>query len=97
MRSQYYKLLYQMDGAFDMGEIKDISFSLSIDFDNLGGERKLDKIRRAGREDLVIAVSSNLNVDQTDLKEVPGHLFFFKNRIDPRDVIERLDRIGGGG
>lgn len=58
--------------------------------------KKLDKIRRAGREDLIIAVSSNLNVDRTDVKDVPGHLFFFKTRIDPRDVIQRLDRMGRG-
>lgn len=58
--------------------------------------KKLDKIRRAGRGDLVIAVSSNLNVDRADFKDVPGHVFFFKNRIDPRDVIQRLDRIGKG-
>lgn len=59
MRSQYYKLLYQMDGAFSLGEIRDICFSLSIDYDNLGGERKLDKIR-----ELILACSRQDKLDE---------------------------------
>ena len=51
--------------------------------------RKLDKLRR----DLVVAVSRDLNVSEEDFEDVPGPVFFFKNRIQPKDVIERLDAI----
>ena len=55
--------------------------------------RKLDKLRRADRRDLVIAVSRDLNVQEGDFKDIPGHVFFFKNRIQPKDVIDRLGQI----
>lgn len=55
--------------------------------------RKLQKLRRANRKDLVVAVSRDLNVEEDDFKDVPGHVFFFKNRIQPKDVIERLEQI----
>ena len=55
--------------------------------------RKLEKLHRANRKDLVVAVSRDLNVEEDDFKNVPGHVFFFKNRIQPKDVIERLDQI----
>lgn len=55
--------------------------------------RKLDKLRRANRRDLVVAVSRDLNVEEDDFKDVPGHVFFFKSRIQPKDVIDRLDAI----
>ncbi len=55
--------------------------------------RKLDKLRRASRRDLVVAVSRDLNVQEDDLEDIPGHVFFFKNRIQPKDVVERLDAI----
>lgn len=54
--------------------------------------RKLEKVRRARMNNLVIAVSEGLNVDEGDFRDVPGHVFFFKNRIDPGDVIERLEK-----
>ena len=56
--------------------------------------RKLYKLRKAQRHDLVVAVSEHLNVSEEDFSDVPGHVFFFKSRIHPKDVIERLDRIG---
>ena len=55
--------------------------------------RKLDKLRRAHRADLVVAVSRDLNVEEKDFEDVPGHVFFFKTRIQPQDVIQRLDQI----
>jgi uncharacterized protein len=55
--------------------------------------RKLEKLRKAQRHDLIIAVSSNLNVNEDDFKDVPGEVFFFKERIQPKDVIACLDRI----
>ena len=55
--------------------------------------RKLDKLRRANRKDLVVAVSRDLNVQEEDFEDVPGHVFFFKTRIQPQDVARRLDQI----
>lgn len=55
--------------------------------------RKLEKLRQAQRRDLIIAVSSNLNVSEDDFKDVPGEVFFFKERIQPKDVIACLERV----
>ena len=57
-------------------------------------EKKLMKLRRSGRQDMVIAVSANLNVSQDDFTDVPGRVFFFKNRINPKEVIVRLEQVG---
>ena len=57
-------------------------------------KKKLMKLRRSGREDMVIAVSANLNVSQDDFTDVPGRVFFFKNRINPKEVIVRLEQVG---
>jgi len=56
--------------------------------------RKLDKLRRAKRHDLIVAVSEHLNVSEEDFRDVPGYVFFFKSRINPKDVTERLEMIG---
>ena len=55
--------------------------------------RKLEKLRRAQRRDLIVAVSSNLNVSEDDFKDVPGGVFFFKNKVQPKEVISLLDQI----
>ena len=55
--------------------------------------RKLEKLRRAQRKDLLVAVSSNLNVSEDDFKNVPGGVFFFRNKVQPKDVIHLLDQI----
>ena len=55
--------------------------------------RKLDKLRQAQRRDLIVAVSSNLNVSKDDFTDVPGGVFFFKNKIQPKDVVHLLDQI----
>lgn len=56
-------------------------------------ERKLTKLRRAGLQNLVIAVSEDLNVSESDFKGVPGSIFFFKTVIDPKEVLSRLEQI----
>ncbi|MGE0823568.1 MAG: DUF790 family protein [Candidatus Binatia bacterium] len=56
--------------------------------------KKIMKLKRSGREDMVVAVSADLNVGEEDLREVPGSVFFFKNRINPKEVIARLDQVG---
>lgn len=57
-------------------------------------EKKFMKLRRSGRTDMVVAVSADLNVGEEDIKDVPGSVFFFKNRINPREVIARLEQVG---
>ena len=55
--------------------------------------RKLEKLRQAQRKDLLVAVSSNLNVSEDDFTDVPGGVFFFKNKVQPKDVVCLLDQI----
>ena len=57
-------------------------------------EKKIMKLKRSGREDMVVAVSADLNVGEEDFKDVPGSVFFFKNRINPKEVIIRLEQVG---
>jgi hypothetical protein len=57
-------------------------------------EKKIMKLRRSERADMVVAVSADLNVGEDDLKDVPGSVFFFKQRINPHEVIARLEQVG---
>ena len=57
-------------------------------------ERKLMKLKRSGRTDMVVAVSADLNVGEEDFKDVPGSVFFFKRRINPQEVLARLEQVG---
>lgn len=57
-------------------------------------ERKIMKLTRSGRTDMVVAVSADLNVGEDDFKDVPGSVFFFKKRINPQDVLMRLEQVG---
>ncbi|MCC7264899.1 MAG: DUF790 family protein [Candidatus Latescibacteria bacterium] len=54
--------------------------------------RKFEKLRQAQRRDLIVAVSRDLNVSDEDLAGVPGGVFFFKNRIDPGEVVAQLEQ-----
>lgn len=56
-------------------------------------KRKLSKLKRAGLENLIVAVSENLNASREDFEEVPGSVFFFKTSIDPKEVIRRLEEV----
>lgn len=56
--------------------------------------RKLMKLKRSGRTDMVVAVSADLNVGEEDFKDVPGSVFFFKRRINPQEVLARLEQVG---
>jgi uncharacterized protein len=55
--------------------------------------RKLDKLRRAGLPNLVIAVSATLKVSEDDFWDVPGSVFFFKTAINPQEVLKRLEEV----
>ncbi len=57
-------------------------------------ERKIMKLKRSGRTDMVVAVSADLNVGEDDFKDVSGSVFFFKKRINPKDVLMRLEQVG---
>lgn len=57
-------------------------------------EKKIMKLKRSGRSDMVVAVSADLNVGEEDFKGVPGRVFFFKKRINPQDVVARLELVG---
>ena len=57
-------------------------------------EKKIMKLRRSGRNDMVVAVSADLNVGEEDFKDVPGSVFFFKKRINPKEVVARLEEVG---
>lgn len=56
-------------------------------------QRKLDKIRRAGLDNLIIAVSATLNTTKEEWEDLPGSAFFFKTVINPKDVLARLEQI----
>jgi uncharacterized protein len=56
--------------------------------------KKIMKLKRSGRVDMVVAVSADLNVGEDDFKDVPGSVFFFKQRINPHEVIARLEQVG---
>ena len=43
---------------------------------------------------MVVAVSADLNVGEEDFKDVSGSVFFFKKRINPQEVIARLELVG---
>ena len=58
--------------------------------------RKLDKLRRAAMPNLIVAVSERLNVGADDFRDVPGPVLFFKGKLEPRavlDVLERLEQL----
>ena len=55
--------------------------------------RKLDKLRRAAMPDLIVAVSERLNVGADDFRDVPGPVLFFKGKLEPRTVLECLERL----
>ena len=55
--------------------------------------RKLEKLKKARRKDLIVAVSRDLNVSEEDFSDVAGEVFFFKNRIQPREVLGHLEQI----
>ena len=54
--------------------------------------KKLDKLRRAGLPNMVIAVSEKLNCSADDFVDIPGEVIFFKNRINVNEVIERVEQ-----
>ena len=56
-------------------------------------KRKIDKLRRAGLQHLVVAVSGTLKVSEEDFQDIPGSFFFFKTAIDPKEVLKRVEEV----
>ena len=51
-------------------------------------------LRHSSRDDMVVAVSANLNLGAEDFADVPGSVFLFKNRITPQEGVARLEQVG---
>jgi hypothetical protein len=54
--------------------------------------RKLEKLRQAGRKDLIVLVYEGVKCSQEDLAEVPGEVLFFKKKPVLKRVLEAVER-----
>jgi predicted nuclease of restriction endonuclease-like RecB superfamily len=59
-------------------------------------KRKLEKVRRAGLPNLILAVSERLKVGEGALEGLPGPVIFFKGKLDPGKVLEVVESLGTG-
>jgi predicted nuclease of restriction endonuclease-like RecB superfamily len=59
-------------------------------------KRKLEKVRRAGLPNLILAVSERLKVGEGDLEDLPGPVVFFKGKLDPGKVLDVTEGLGTG-
>jgi uncharacterized protein len=57
-------------------------------------KRKLEKVRRAGLPNLILAVSQRLKVGEGELEGLPGPVVFFKGKLDPGKVLEVTEGLG---
>lgn len=55
--------------------------------------RKFDKVRRAGMQNLILAVSERLKVGEGELESVPGPVVKFKGQLEPKAVLGALEQI----
>ena len=58
-------------------------------------KRKLEKLRRSNRFDIVIAISSRLNLGE-DIKKLAGleaNIIWFKGVLEPKEVLEVAERL----
>jgi predicted nuclease of restriction endonuclease-like RecB superfamily len=55
--------------------------------------KKFAQVRRAGRDDLILAISERLNLERAGvtLRDVPARLVWFKDRLLPKAVLEVLE------
>ncbi|MCZ6678539.1 MAG: DUF790 family protein, partial [Candidatus Poribacteria bacterium] len=54
-------------------------------------QKKLWKLKRAGRRNMIIAVSDQLNCSTEDFQDITGEVLFFKTRINPKTVLEKVE------
>jgi predicted nuclease of restriction endonuclease-like RecB superfamily len=55
--------------------------------------KKFAQVRRARRDDLILAISERLNLERAgvSVKDVPARIVWFKDRVQPRTVLEALE------
>jgi len=55
--------------------------------------KKFAQVRRAGRHDLILAISERLNLERAGitLHDVPSRIVWFKDRVLPKEVLEALE------
>lgn len=54
--------------------------------------RKVEKLRQAGRGDLIVLVYEGVKCSQEDLAKVPGEVLFFKKKPVLKKVLEAVER-----
>jgi predicted nuclease of restriction endonuclease-like RecB superfamily len=54
--------------------------------------RKVEKLRQAGRRDLIVLVYEGVKCSQEDLAEAPGEVLFFKKKPVLKKVLEAVER-----
>jgi predicted nuclease of restriction endonuclease-like RecB superfamily len=54
--------------------------------------KKFAQVRRAGRHDLILAISERLNLERAGVKtaDLPARVVWFKDRVLPKAVLEVL-------
>ena len=53
--------------------------------------KKLWKLKRAAMPNMIAAVSDQLNCSTEDFRDLPGEVLFFKTRIKPKDMLEKVE------
>jgi uncharacterized protein len=55
--------------------------------------KKFAQVRRAGRQDLILAVSERLNLERAGVKreDIPARVVWFKDRVLPKAVLDVLE------
>ena len=54
-------------------------------------ERKIAKVARAGRRDLILAVGRHLNLDPAVAAQLPGRIFYYRHEVRPRPLLRFLE------
>ena len=54
-------------------------------------QKKLWKLKRVAMPNMIIAVSDQLNCSTEDFRDIPGEVLFFKTRIKPKEVLEKVE------
>ena len=59
--------------------------------------KKFAQVRRAGREDIILAVSERLNLERAGVRrsDLPARVVWFKDRVLPKAVLVELEASGG--
>jgi predicted nuclease of restriction endonuclease-like RecB superfamily len=56
-------------------------------------QKKFSQVRRAGRDDLILAISERLNLEKAGVKlnDVPGRIVWFKDKLLPKAVLAVME------